>query len=260
MKKASSIVKWPSLTTNKKHFEQPQSCLWMMPPLQPQRSSQIQVLPPSHCPYTTTHFFRQSEVPAPASAPFARKPAVLPTSIGVVLPPKPTPSQKFEASHQVRIGDLGWYCTMARELNLTMRIPVRICCTDAAVLARSLPAFVRLQVLHLGSNTIADEGASAIVHACATHDTVKQLYLHCNRLTSQSASAIGSALELQSCKLELLQLGGNMLGDAGAQRIAHALRRQTSLTSLDVVCTPNPSFNCARPSHASLITCSQTTK
>ena len=235
MKKASPIVKWPSLSTNKKHFEQPQSSLWMIPPLQPQRNSQTQVLPPS---YSTAHFFRQSEVPAPTSTPFAQKPAVLPTSIGVVLPPKPSPSQKFEASHQVRIGDLGWYCTMARELNLTMRIPIRIFCTDAVVLARSLPAFVRLQVLHLGSNMIADEGASAIVHACATHDTVKQLYLHCNRLTSQSASAIGSALELQSCRLELLQLGGNMLGDAGAQRIAHALRRQTSLTSLDVVGTP----------------------
>jgi hypothetical protein len=54
-------------------------------------------------------------------------------------------------------------------------------------------------------------------------------------LTSRCAAAVGSALELASCKLELLHLGGNMLGDAGAGRIALALQRQSSLVSLDMV-------------------------
>jgi Leucine Rich repeat len=119
-----------------------------------------------------------------------------------------------------------------------MHSPFRISCGNAQVLARSLPAFARLEVLHLVSNAIADAGAAAIVQACASQGTVKQLYLHRNRLTSHSAAAIGSALESSSCRLELLQLGGNMLGDTGVKRIAVALRGQTSLITLDVVGTP----------------------
>jgi hypothetical protein len=235
-----SLTKLQSRSTNKKHFEPSQSSLWMMP-LQPtvqeKKNASPQCQPPSYG-SPVTDFFRQTELSASTSPLFAHKRAVYPASIGVVLPPKQSPIQKFEAAHQVSLGDMGWHCAMTRELNLTMHQPSRISCTSADVLARSLPAFVRLQVLHLGSNAIADSGASAIVHACAGHVTVRQLYLHGNRLTSHSAADIASALQSCSCRLEVLTLGGNMLGNAGVQRIALALRGQTSLATLDVVCAP----------------------
>ncbi len=234
------ITKWRSRSTNKKHFEPSQSSLWMIPPLQPKRNASPQYLPPGFG-SPATDFFRQTEFDALSAStahPFAHKRAVCPASIGVVLPQKQSPSQKFEAAHQVSLGAMGWHCAMTRELNLTMHKPSRISCAGADVLSRSLPAFVRLQVLHLGSNAIADSGAAAIVHACASHDTVRQLYLHCNRLTSHSATAIASALQSCSCRLEMLTLGGNMLGDAGVQRIALALLGQTSLATLDVVGAP----------------------
>ena len=82
-----------------------------------------------------------------------------------MLPQKLSPTQKFEAAHQVMVGNMGWHAALSRELNMTMRMPVRVSCGDAQALAQCLPAFVRLQVLHLGSNEIADVGASAIAHA-----------------------------------------------------------------------------------------------
>lgn len=224
--------------THKKHFEQTQSCLWMLPPLQHEQLSRCSpppAMPPRHG-SPAIDMFRQISSDTSASPPFAVKPSASPSSgIGFVLPSKPSPTQKFEAAHQVMIAGLGRFSAMTRELNLTMHMPFRVSCPMAQALSRCLPSFVRLQVLQLGSNEIADSGASAIVRACAAHDTLKQLYLHCNRLTSRSADAIGSALQLDSCGLQLLQLGGNKMGDAGARRIAHALQEQTSLVTLDMV-------------------------
>jgi len=237
----SPLTDWHSRSTHKQHFEQPQSSLWMNPPLHPNRNSPPQLLPRVHC-SPNAERFRQTDFAMSASPPsplgFAHRRAAACNCIGVVLPPKQSVSQKFEAAHQVLLDDMGWFCTMTRVMNLTMHSPFRISCGNAQVLARSLPAFVRLEVLHLGSNAIADAGAAAIVQACASQGTVKQLYLHRNRLTSHSAAAIGSALESSSCRLELLQLGGNMLGDTGVKRIALALRGQTSLITLDVVGAP----------------------
>ena len=223
-----------SLSTHKKHFEQSQSCLWMLPP--PQHEQLPPVIPPRYgCP--AADFFHPSESTAwAAPSSLAPKPSVSPApGIGVVLPSRPSPTQKFEAAHQVVVEGLGRFPALTRELSFTMHMPQRISCSAAQALSRSLPAFVRLHVLHLGSNAIADAGASAIVRACANHDTVTQLYLHGNRLTSLSAAAICSALQLDTCRLQLLHLGGNMLGDTGALQIARGLRWQASLTSLDMV-------------------------
>ena len=145
------------------------------------------------------------------------------------------------------VGDSGWFTLLSRELNMTMRMPSRVNCGDAQALACALPAFSHLHALHLGSNHIADAGAAAVVQACSHHDTITSLYLHCNRLTSHSAAAIGDALERGGCRLQLLQLAGNMLGDAGARRIARALHWQTCLLSLDMVLAPCSPRVCSAP-------------
>ena len=61
--------------------------------------------------------------------------------------------------------------------------------------------------------------------------------LKSHKLTPDDASRIAIALEQKWCRVTVLFLPGNKLGDVGVARVAKALAGNVSVTSLDLSCT-----------------------
>mmetsp|Transcript_80240 Transcript_80240/g.126542 ORF Transcript_80240/g.126542 Transcript_80240/m.126542 type:complete len:434 (+) Transcript_80240:56-1357(+) len=100
-----------------------------------------------------------------------------------------------------------------------------------------------LVMLNLSYNRIEDEGANKIGDAIKARagsssgkdkaEPLRELNLRMNAITADGLS-ICDALREPSCHIASLNLSGNHLGDAGGERLADALKWNTTLCFLDV--------------------------
>lgn len=117
--------------------------------------------------------------------------------------------------------------------------------TGAVHLAKALETNDTLQRLDLGSNTIGDVGAAAIAKLLkrgqAPTDLLKTSSLHrlrhlcvwSNQITAEGVIQLAHALQSNGT-LEVLNLGGNDMGDVGAHALAEMLRCNGTLRRLHI--------------------------
>ncbi|GAA3192976.1 gala protein [Actinocorallia longicatena] len=102
-------------------------------------------------------------------------------------------------------------------------------------LARLLPAlFASSHAVHLllGTNGLGDAAAFALPEGHG----LRTLYLGCNRISAEGATAVAGHLA-DDTEVRALWLKRNPVGDAGVLALAAMLRRNTTLRTLDLVNT-----------------------
>jgi len=93
-----------------------------------------------------------------------------------------------------------------------------------------------LRELDLGYNYMGCDGIGALVPALKHNATLQILRLHFNEIACAGATALASALQTKALQLHTLDLKTNGIGDPGCVALASALKRNTSLTILDLEC------------------------
>jgi Ran GTPase-activating protein (RanGAP) involved in mRNA processing and transport len=88
-----------------------------------------------------------------------------------------------------------------------------------------------LKEFDLSGCRIHDEGATKIAEYMKANETLEQLFLSFNHISTPGAVAIGeAATELKS--LKLLDMGGNGLDRAGTFPLREAMRKNDSMCTL----------------------------
>lgn len=116
----------------------------------------------------------------------------------------------------------------------------RIGSRGAAGIASALKSNRALRILDLSSveddnNRIGDDGAVALSQAIAINNVLHTLLLNGkNDITARGAGALATGLSMAPCGLQILNLSGNRLGLGGAKAMAHALKQNQSLLTLQI--------------------------
>ncbi|XP_036405655.1 dynein regulatory complex subunit 5 [Megalops cyprinoides] len=103
---------------------------------------------------------------------------------------------------------------------------------DCQSLANALKSCKTLKVLRIHQSKVDDDKCRMIVRSLLDHPSLRELNLSHNTIGDRGAKAIGKLLNRSG--LEKLILCDNKIGGLGAQAIAHALTKNTTLTSLNL--------------------------
>jgi NAD(P)-dependent dehydrogenase (short-subunit alcohol dehydrogenase family) len=107
---------------------------------------------------------------------------------------------------------------------------------NTGTLARSLAGNRFVRSLLLGADFIGDAGARSVAELIAGDSRIETLFLGCNAISPRGLEALLEAAALGK-RTRALWLKRNPLGPEGARLLAAFLRRDTRLTTLDVVAT-----------------------
>jgi len=102
---------------------------------------------------------------------------------------------------------------------------------------KALEHNTRVRSLMLGTDAIGDTGAAAVAGLASINPHLEVLYLGCNNIGPAGALALGNALAGSASNITGLWLKRNPLGPEGAATIADMLRSNQRLRVLDLVNT-----------------------
>ncbi|XP_065887341.1 NACHT, LRR and PYD domains-containing protein 3-like isoform X2 [Dysidea avara] len=91
---------------------------------------------------------------------------------------------------------------------------------------------VSLKALNVGRNPIGDDGISLMLEELQHRNTLNELRVQGCRLSAKGASSVGKFLK--NCTLEVLDMGGNPIGDDGLSLVIDCLQHNKTLTKLYV--------------------------
>eukprot|EP00580_Thalassiosira_gravida_P019253 CAMPEP_0201661616 /NCGR_PEP_ID=MMETSP0494-20130426/3934_1 /ASSEMBLY_ACC=CAM_ASM_000839 /TAXON_ID=420259 /ORGANISM="Thalassiosira gravida, Strain GMp14c1" /LENGTH=316 /DNA_ID=CAMNT_0048139773 /DNA_START=78 /DNA_END=1028 /DNA_ORIENTATION=+ len=103
--------------------------------------------------------------------------------------------------------------------------------TDALTTNRSL------RFLHLGWNTIGDEGAKRLADAIKVNRTLQKIYLNDNQIGNDGARHLADAVTINK-SLQVMRLYNNDIGDEGASSLASSIKENETLQEIYLNCNP----------------------
>eukprot|EP00658_Telonema_sp_P-2_P014165 TRINITY_DN15375_c0_g3_i1.p1 TRINITY_DN15375_c0_g3~~TRINITY_DN15375_c0_g3_i1.p1 ORF type:complete len:268 (-),score=64.17 TRINITY_DN15375_c0_g3_i1:10-813(-) len=103
----------------------------------------------------------------------------------------------------------------------------------ADTLGKALAANVSLTSLFLGGNRIDAWGCQGLAEGLSQNSTLTQLDLNSNKITPQGFEPLADALA-ENPAIKWLNLSGNCLGDSGGAMLGKALQQNSSLRFLKV--------------------------
>jgi len=104
-------------------------------------------------------------------------------------------------------------------------------------IARLSPVLGRataLTRLDLSHQNLTDDGTKELARSLRSHPSLLTLHLAHNGIGSVGAIALAMLVDSRGSKLEQLLLNDNKIGPQGMSGLAHTLRRNSTLTHLDV--------------------------